>query len=60
MNSVSLRYRKERWLDKCKFGIGFVVSQMYGWMDESMASVSLRYSFAVSQMEGWMDGVSLR
>ena len=45
MNSVSLRYRKDRWMDKCKFGIVFVVSQMYGWMDERMASVSLRYSF---------------
>ena len=29
-------------MDKCKFGIVFVVSQMYGWMDERMASVSLR------------------
>ena len=55
MNSVSLRYRKDRWMDKCKFGIGFVVSQMYGWMDERMASVSLRYSFC-GKSDGRMDG----
>ena len=36
MNSISLRYRKDGWMDKCKFGIVFVVSQMYGWMDEWM------------------------
>ena len=28
-----------------------MVSQMYGWMDGRMDSVSLRYSFLVSQME---------
>ena len=30
MNSVNLRYWKDRWMDKCKFGIVFVVSQMDG------------------------------
>ena len=34
------------WMDKCKFVIVFVVSQMNGWMN----SVSLRY-----RKEGWID-----
>ena len=55
MNSVSLRYRKDRWMDKCKFGILFVVRQMYGWMDERMASVRLRYSFC-GKSDVRMDG----
>ena len=30
MDSVSLRYRKDGWMDGwCKFEISFVVSQMY-------------------------------
>ena len=29
-------------MDKCKFEILFVVSQMYRWMDGRMDSVSLR------------------
>ena len=33
MDSVSLRYSMEGWMDMCKFEIAFVVSQMYGWMD---------------------------
>ena len=33
MESVSLRYSMEGWMDMCKFEIAFVVSQMYGWMD---------------------------
>ena len=36
MESVSFRYRKDEcmdeWMDKCKFEIVFVVSQMYGWI----------------------------
>ena len=42
-------------MDKCKFEIFFVVSQMYGWMD----SVSLRYSFC-GKLDGWIGSVSLR
>ena len=30
---VSLRYRKDGWMDKCKFEIDFLVLQMYGWKD---------------------------
>ena len=45
MNSVSLRYRKDRWMDKCKFGIVFVVSQM-----------EFEIVFVVHQMYGCIDG----
>ena len=33
MDSVSLTYKKDGWMNKCKFEIVFVVSQMYGYMD---------------------------
>ena len=46
-------------MDKCKFEIVFVVSQMYEWIDSWMDSVSLRYRFC-GKSDGWMDGVSLR
>ena len=36
-----------------------MVSQMYGWIDTWMDSVSLRYRFC-GKSDGWMDGVSLR
>ena len=42
-------------MDKCKFEIVFVVSQMYGWIDSWMDSVSLRYRFC-GKSDGWMDG----
>ena len=37
-----------------------MVSQMYGWMDRWMDSVSSRYSFVVSQMDGRIESVSFR
>ena len=32
MDGVSLRYKKDGWMDKSKFEIVVVVSQMYGWI----------------------------
>ena len=36
-----------------------MVSQMYGWIDTWMDSVSLRNRFC-GKSDGWMEGVSLR
>ena len=43
-----------RWMHKCKFEIVFVVSQMDGWIDTWMDSVSLRYRIC-GKSDGWMD-----
>ena len=68
MDSVSLRYRKEGWMDEwisvslrldgwisvsLRVFVGCQMYVWYGWKDGWIDSVSLRYSFC-GKSDGWI------